>query len=67
MLEWLKQKRTEQRLTGAELAQKVGISESYYFLIESGKRQNPMTASVIAGFAKALNIDQAKILDWELQ
>ncbi len=67
MREWLKQRRTEQHLTGAELAQKVGISESYYFLIESGKRQNPMTVNVIAGFAKALNIDPAKILDWELQ
>lgn len=67
MREWLKQRRTEQHLTGAELAQKVGISESYYFLIECSKRQNPMTANVIAGFAKALNIDPAKILDWELQ
>lgn len=57
MREWLKQRRTEQHLTGAELAQKVGISESYYFLIESGKRQNPMMVDMAVKLATALHLD----------
>ena len=67
MREWLKQRRTEQHLTGAELGRQVGISESYYFLIESGKRQNPMTVDMAVKLAKALNLDPTKVIRWEMQ
>lgn len=66
MREWLKQRRTEQHLTGAELAQKVGISESYYFLIESGKRQNPMMVDMAVKLATALHLDPMQVIQWEI-
>lgn len=67
MREWLKQRRTEQHLTGKELGRRVGISESYYFLIESGKRQNPMKTDMVAALAEALNLDPMQIFKWERQ
>ena len=66
MREWLKQRRTEQHLTGAALAQKVGISESYYFLIESGKRQNPMMVDMAVKIATALHLDPMQVIRWEI-
>lgn len=66
MREWLKQRRTEQHLTGAELAQKVGISESYYFLIESGKRQNQMMVGMAVKIATALHLDPMQVIQWEI-
>src|SRR5699024_12696614 len=39
MREWLKTSRTEKRLTQEEIAKRLGISESYYCMIEQGERQ----------------------------
>lgn len=66
MREWLKQRRTEQHLTGAELGRRLGISESYYFLIESGKRQNPMMVDMAVKIATALHLDPMQVIRWEI-
>lgn len=66
MREWLKQRRTEQHLTGAELGRRLGISESYYFLIESGKRQNPMMIDMAVKLAQALKLDPMQVIRWEI-
>lgn len=42
MREYLKRLRENRSLTLAEVAKKLDISESYYSLIESGKRQEKM-------------------------
>ena len=42
MRDWLKEKRTERGLTMAQMAERLDLTESYYSLVESGKRQQKM-------------------------
>lgn len=39
--EWLKQERQRQNLTGAALARRTGISQSYISALETGARSSP--------------------------
>lgn len=61
MREWLKKARSEKGLTMKEMANKLGISESYYSLIENGERQKKMDLLLMSGLSAALNIPIAKI------
>lgn len=56
MREWLKTSRTEKRLTQEEIAKRLGISESYYCMIEQGERQKKMDITLITGLADALSV-----------
>lgn len=44
------------------VADVLGISESYYCAIENGERQKRMDVSFALGLAKALTVDPAEIL-----
>ncbi|PWF25075.1 helix-turn-helix domain-containing protein [Corticimicrobacter populi] len=39
--EWLKQERQRQHLTGAALARRTGVSQSYISALETGARSSP--------------------------
>ena len=39
---WLKEMRQKANMTQLDMAKKLDITESYYSLVESGKRQTPM-------------------------
>ena len=62
MRDWLRAKRTEAGLTMKEMGDKLGISESYYSMIESGDRQKKMDVTLAAGLSAALNMPIAEII-----
>lgn len=66
MREWLRSIRSEKQLTQLEMGQKMGISESYYNLIENGARQTNMDISTISKLANALEISVADIIKYEI-
>ncbi|QDQ87678.1 helix-turn-helix transcriptional regulator [Alcaligenaceae bacterium SJ-26] len=45
--EWLKQERQRQHLTGAALARKAGLSQSYISALENGTRSSPTLYAAI--------------------
>lgn len=65
MREWLKTSRTEKRLTQEEIAKRLGISESYYCMIEQGERQKKMDITLITGLADALSVSVDFIIQSE--
>ena len=67
MREWLKNLRTEKKMTMKEMGAKLGISESYYCTIENGERQKRMDMMVVSGIAYALDIPVAEIVRLECQ
>ena len=62
---WLKDVRTEKRMTMKEVSQKLGISESYYCAIERGKRQKNMDMSLVYGLASVFGMRIADIVELE--
>ena len=48
MREWLRNLRIEKNMTQAEVGKRLGISESYYCLIENGDRQKNMDISILS-------------------
>lgn len=66
MREWLRSIRNEKQLTQLEMGQKMGISESYYNLIENGVRQVNMDISTISKLADALEISVNDIIKYEI-
>lgn len=65
MREWLKTLRKDNGLTAAELAEKLGISESYYCLIENGERQKKMDIVLVTRIAEVLNKSIVEIINLE--
>lgn len=61
MRSWLKEKRLAAGLTMKQIGEKLGISESYYCMIESGERQKKMDMTLVSGLSAALNIPIADI------
>ena len=47
MREWLRDARTKKQLTMKQTAEKIGISESYYFLIEQGERKKNLDLALV--------------------
>lgn len=62
MRDWLKEARLEKGLTMKEMAEKMGLSESYYCYIEKGQRQRDMDLSLAGGISKVLGVPMKKIL-----
>lgn len=56
MREWLRTSRIEKKLTQEEMSMQLGISESYYCMIERGERQKRMDITLIKGIAAALSV-----------
>ena len=65
MREWLKKARCDKGLTMKEIASKLGISESYYSLIENGERQKKMDVLLMSGLSTVLDIPVSQIAKTE--
>lgn len=65
MREYLKKLREVNGMTAAETAKKLDISESYYSLIENGKRQEKMDLVLAAKISAIFGIDLAEVLTQE--
>jgi len=57
----LKQRREDKRLTQAELAHKVGVSQGYIAKLESGDKKNP-TLDLLKKIAKHLGVPVTELL-----
>jgi transcriptional regulator with XRE-family HTH domain len=53
--------RKQQHLTLLQLAQRVGVTEAYMSMLESGARKNPSLAT-LKKLAKALKVSVAELL-----
>lgn len=53
-------------LTQKEISSKLGISESYYNLIEKGERQKTLRVDLLKQLSSVLNVTLDKLVDYEL-
>lgn len=65
MREWLEGIRKDAGLTMKEIAQKLGISESYYCAIENGTRQKRMEVALVSGISAATGVPVTRVLELE--
>ena len=65
MRDWLKEARTQQRLTMKQMADAIGVTESYYSMIESGNRQKKMDVSLAIKLGNVLGLSLQEIVDAE--
>lgn len=63
MREWLKAIREKKRLSQAEVAERAGISQSYYCDIENGMKGSELPVSTARGIAKALGFKWTKFYE----
>lgn len=63
MRNWLKEKRLAKGMTMRDMSEKLGISESYYSMIESGDRQKKMDVTLVAGLSVALGMQITEIIE----
>lgn len=64
---WLKEARVKAGKTMAEVGDELDISESYYSLIENGKRQNPMDITLVAKLSKIFCLSIQQIVELEAE
>lgn len=67
MREWLKAERDRKRLTQAEVAKKLDMTESYYALIEAGKRQKRMDISLAMKISVLFDLPILRIIELETE
>lgn len=67
MREWLKAERDRKRLTQAEVAKKLDMTESYYALIEAGKRQKRMDISLVMKISVLFDLPILRIIELETE
>lgn len=60
MRSWLKEARESKGVTMASMAKSLDISEGYYCLIESGKRQEKMDITLLVRISSVLDISLAE-------
>ena len=65
MRSWLFEARTKSGMTQAEVAKKIGISESYYAFIESGQRQKKMEITLAVQLSGIFGIPIKRIVELE--
>ncbi len=65
MREWLRKSRKDKQITMSDMARKLGISESYYCLIENGERQKRMDISLLTKLSDILGIPISEIVKLE--
>ena len=63
--DWLVNARANKGLTQAQIAEKIGITESYYCMIENGDRQKKMDITLAAKLSSILDIPIAEIVEIE--
>lgn len=64
--EYLIEMRTRKGLTQRDISKLLGISESYYNLIENGIRQKNMNVTTLYGLSKALQVSITMLVDEEM-
>ncbi len=57
MREYLKELRLTRKIKQSDVAKKLGVSESYYCLIERGERLPKMTIDFAQRLSEILNVD----------
>ena len=67
MRKWLKEARTKKDMTMKQIAVELGITESYYSLIENGDRQKMMDISLAKKLSEILDIPVEKIIAMETE
>ena len=67
MRKWLKEARTKKDMTMKQIAVELGITESYYSLIENGDRQKAMDISLAKKLSEILDIPVEKIVVLETE
>ena len=58
--------RNKKGLTQLDVSKSMGISESYYNLIEQGQRQKNMNIVILYGLSKALKVQVNTLVDKEI-
>lgn len=64
---WLLEEREKKGLSQAEMAKRIGISESYYSLIEAGHRQRRMDITLVSKLSSILELPLGRVIDLEMQ
>lgn len=62
MRDWLYKARSDAGFTQSYVAEKLGITESYYCLIENGDRQKKMNISLVSKLSAILDIPIEQIV-----
>ena len=65
MREWLLETRKAKGMTQLEVADKLGITESYYSFIEKGERQKKMSVDIAAKLSVVFGIPVDEIIALE--
>ena len=65
MREYLKKTRMEKNKSQLEIAKQLGISESYYSMIEKGERRKDMPISMVQKLSEIFGISIEEILKME--
>ncbi len=65
MRDWLLNARKQKELTQAQIAEKLGITESYYCMIENGDRQKKMDITLVTKLSLILDIPITEIIENE--
>ena len=66
MRSWLREARIEQGLTAAQVSKELGVSESYYSMIENGLRQTPMDITLAVKIGSVLNLPLTYLANCEV-
>lgn len=62
MREWLKEARLARNLTQKQVADKIGMTEAYYSMIESGDRQKKMDLTMAIRLSNVLRVTLEEIV-----
>lgn len=65
MRDWLKAARSDKQLTMKQAADQIGISESYYFLIEQGERKKNLDLALVKKLADVFGMTVQQIAEME--
>ena len=64
--DYLKRLREQNGLTMNEIAEKLGVSKQYYFMIENGERQKSMDITLVIKLCDIFQVTPETILSYEL-
>ena len=67
MREFLKCLRKERKLTQVEISKRMGISQQYYNMIETGERNERMSLETAMNIAKVLDLEPFDFIKRELE
>lgn len=67
MRDWLKKMRNEKSFTMKDIAEHIGISESYFCAIENGTRQKSLDVTMAERLSQAFCVPVSVIIDAEIE